>query len=83
VDADTEFDLLCDGNRGIAPGHRLLHLDRTAQGVDYAAELDEQPVAGGLDQPAAMRSDRRVDHFAPNRPEPVEGSFFVGPDQPE
>ena len=57
IDADAEFDPFRSGDPGIAPGHRLLPFARAAQGVDHAGELDEEAVAGGLDQPAAMLGD--------------------------
>ena len=42
---------------GVALGHRPLHLDGAAHRVDDAAELDQHPVAGGLDDAAAMLGD--------------------------
>jgi hypothetical protein len=74
MDADAQLDPLGFGNTGIATSHRLLRFGRTAQCIDDAGELDEEPVAGRLDQPPAMRSDRRVDHFGPDGPQSVEGS---------
>jgi len=67
MDPDAEFDALRGGGFGIAPDHRLLHLGCTAQRVDDAGELDEQPVARRLDQPAPMRGDCRVDQFRTDR----------------
>jgi hypothetical protein len=49
--------------------------------LDRAGELDEEAVAGGLDQPAAMLGDPRVDHLCPDRSQPVESAFLIGPDE--
>ena len=38
-----------------AVGHRRLHLDRAAHGIDHARELQQQAVAGGLDDAPAVR----------------------------
>ena len=48
-------------------GHLALHLDRAAHRIDDAGELDQQAVAGGLDDAAAMLGDFGVDKFAPQR----------------
>ena len=42
-------------------GLLLLHLDRAAQRVDDASELDQQAVAHRLDQPAAIGGDLRLE----------------------
>ena len=55
------------GDAGVALGHLALHLDRAAHRVDDAGELDEQPVAGGLDDAAAVLGDLGVDELAANR----------------
>jgi hypothetical protein len=81
VDADAKFDPLRDRDHSIAPGHRLLHLGRAAQRIDDARELDEQPVAGGFDQPPAVGGDLRVDHLGADRSQPVERTFLINPDQ--
>ena len=55
------------GTRGVALGHLALHLDRAAHRVDDAGELDQQAVAGGLDDAAAMLRDLGIEQFAPQR----------------
>ena len=45
--------------KGISP----LHFDRTAQCIHDAAELDEQPVAGGFDQTALVLGDFRIEEL--------------------
>ena len=49
---------------GVALDHAGLHLDRAAHGVDNAAELDDDAVAGALDDAAVMGGDGRVDQVA-------------------
>jgi hypothetical protein len=63
IDADAKFDALSGRDARGPIRQRLLHLGRAAQRVDDAGEFDEQPVAGGLDQPTAMRRGLRVDHL--------------------
>ena len=43
---------------GVALGHAALDVDGAAHGVDDAGELDQQAVAGGLDDAAAVLGDR-------------------------
>ena len=70
------------GDVGVALGHFALHLDRAAHRVDDAGELDEQPVAGGLDDAAAVLVDLGVDQLAPNRLQRRERAFLVRAHQP-
>ena len=44
-----------------------LQLDRAANRVDRAAELDDGAVAGALDDAAAMGGDGRVDELVSQR----------------
>ncbi len=81
MDADTQLDAMVCRTVITTIGGLTLDLDCAAERIDDAGELDEQPVAGRLDQPPAMRSDCRVDHLCPDGPQPVEGSFLVNPDQ--
>jgi len=52
------------------------------QCVDDAAELDEQPVAGGLDEAPAVLGDFRIEELAPQSFEAFEGAALIGADQP-
>jgi hypothetical protein len=61
VNADAEFDAML----------------RATQRTDDTRKLDEQTVAGGLDEAAAMSGDLRVDHLGAERLQPAEGPFFV------
>ena len=59
VDADAEGDLL--GCVGISLQHLRLNFHRTGHRVHGAGELDEHPIAGGLDDAALERRDGGVD----------------------
>jgi len=77
MDADAKLDAAVFRNARIAFNHGVLHLDRTAHRVDHAAELDQRPVAGALDDPAIMHGYRRVNEIAAERPEPGQRAIFV------
>ena len=81
MDADPELDAVVRRQRGVAFGHGRLHFGRASERVDDAGELDQQAVAGGLDEAAVMLGDFRIDHFGAQRLEPAERSFLIGTDQ--
>ena len=68
IDADAELDALLRGDTGIALGHPALHRDGAAHRIDDAGEFDQQAVAGGLDDAAAVLGDVRVDQLAREAP---------------
>ena len=82
MNADAKFDAFFLGHRGVALGHRPLHLDRIAHGIDDAGKLHQEPVAGGLDDAPAMLGDLRVAEVAPDRPQCGEGPLLVRFHQP-
>jgi hypothetical protein len=57
----------CPCDPGVALGRCLLHFDRAANRIDDAGELDQQPVAGGLDDAALMLDDFRIEKLAAQR----------------
>jgi hypothetical protein len=63
----------------VALDHAVLHLDGAAHGIDYAAELDEAPVAGALHCAAMMRGDGGIDQIAPQPAQPRQRPLLVGP----
>jgi hypothetical protein len=63
VDADAKCHSAIGRQGSIAPGLGALHLDSTAHSVDDAVELDQQPVAHGLNQPAVVFRDLWLEHF--------------------
>jgi len=69
IDADAEIHPAVRGHTRRSFGLGALDLDRTVQGLNCAGELDQKPVAHGLDQPAAMFGNFRFEHFAQIGPE--------------
>src|SRR6516165_357727 len=67
VDADAELDTTVRGQRGIAFAHRRLYLGRAAQRIDDAGELDQQPIAGRLDDASVMAGNFRIDDLGAQR----------------
>jgi hypothetical protein len=53
-----------------------------AQRIDDAGELDEQPVAGGLDDAPLVVGDAGIDQLAAQRLERGQRALLVLPDQP-
>ena len=82
VDADAELDPPLRRHVGVALGHRPLDLDGAAHRIDDAGKLDEQPVAGGLDDAAPMLLDLGIRQLAPDRLQRGERAFLVGTHQP-
>jgi len=65
VNSDPEGDEAVGSDLGIALRHTALHGQRAAHGVDDARKLDQDAVAGGLDDAAAMHRDGRIDQLQP------------------
>ena len=82
VDADAEVDALVGGDIGVALGHPALHRDGAAHRIDHAGEFDQHAVAGRLDDPPAMVSDRGIDQLAAQCLQRSQRAFLVHPDQP-
>ena len=55
---------------GVALDHAGLHLDGAAHRVDDAAKVDENAVAGALDDAPMMRGDRGINQIAAQGPQP-------------
>jgi hypothetical protein len=62
-------------------GHCRLHLGCAAERVDDAGELDQETVAGRLDDAAPMARNVRFDDLDAERLEPAERAFLIGLDQ--
>jgi len=82
IDAHAKFDAALCRYCGVAGDHLPLHLDRTADRVDDAGELDKEAVAGGLDDAAPMLGDLGIAEFTAHRPQRRERAFLVRPHQP-
>jgi len=77
VDADAEFDSLVGSLRLVVGAHQALHLDRAAERRVRAAEFEQHPVTGGLDDPAAMFGDFGIDDALANFSQPRERSSVI------
>jgi hypothetical protein len=82
VDADAKLDAAFGRHAGVALDHAGLHLDCAANRIDHAAELDDDTVAGALDDASVVDGDDRVDQVAAERPEPRQRAIFVRPCEP-
>jgi hypothetical protein len=65
------------GRLGVAVDHRPLDFDRAADCIDDARILDQQTVAGGLDDAPMMFADLGVDELATVGPQVLERALFV------
>ena len=52
------------GHFDVALGHQALHAERGAHRMKRAGKFEQQPVAGGLDQPPAFFGKERIDRLA-------------------
>ncbi len=77
MDADPEFDSPVLRHAGVALDEAVLHLDRAADRVHDAAELDNASIAGALHDTAVMGGDSRVDEVAAQTPT-RERAILVG-----
>ena len=77
VNADAELDAPFRRQAGVALDRAALHFDRAAHRVDHAAELDENAVAGALDDAPMMNRDDGVDEIAAKRPQAHEDAILV------
>jgi hypothetical protein len=68
--ANAKLDPAFGRQVGVALDHAVLDLDRAAHRVDDAAKVDENAVAGALDDAAMMRGDRRINQIAAQGPQP-------------
>jgi hypothetical protein len=64
IDSDPEYDPLIIRSRDVALGHPALHRNRTGDGLNDARELDQDAIAGGLDDAAPVFCNIRIDQFA-------------------
>src|SRR6516162_7528683 len=81
IDADAELDPAVRRQRGVALDHCRLYLGRATQRVDDAGELDQEAIAGGLDDAPLMAGDPRIDDFGAQHLQPGKRRFLGGFDQ--
>jgi hypothetical protein len=77
IDADAELDAALLGDAVIAQRDLVLDFDGTTHRIDDAGEFDQQPVAGGLDDAAAVLGDLGIRQLAPQRRQSRERTFLV------
>jgi hypothetical protein len=82
VNADAEDDAPVLRHARVALDHRILHLDRAANRVNDAAELDDAPIARALHDPAVMNGDGRVDQIAAERAKSRQDAILVRTREP-
>jgi hypothetical protein len=77
VNAYAELDALIGRHADIALDHRVLNGDGAMHRFDYAAELDQHPVAGALEHPAVLAGDSGIDEVGPQGPQSCERPILV------
>ncbi len=77
VDPHAEEDSPRLGYARVAFGHPLLHLERAAHRIDDAPELDQKPIARGLDDAAPVLLDLGVAELPANRLQHRQRPFLV------
>src|SRR5260370_8301426 len=82
MNADAEFDALVSRDAGVALDRAVLHFDGAAHRVDYAAKLDENAVAGALNDAPMMGGGAGIDQIASQPPEPRQSSILLAPVEP-
>src|SRR5207248_8266979 len=60
VDADAPFHLALAGDSLISLGYQFLECDRALHSAYHRGELDQNPVAGRLDDPPPMLGNERI-----------------------
>src|SRR6266481_4815429 len=79
MDTDAKLDATFGRQTCVALDHAGLHLYRTADRIDDAAELDDAAVAGALEDPTVMRGDGGVDEITTESPQARQGAVLVRP----
>jgi hypothetical protein len=77
INADPKIDPLVARDRGVPFGHATLDRDRTGDGLDHAGKLDQQAIAGRLDDAAPVFGYFRIDEFASMTSEPRKGAGLI------
>ena len=77
MNADAKVDAAVVGQADVALDHRVLNRDGAAYGFDDAAELDQRPVAGALEDPPVLASYGGIDEVRAQRPQPSERAVLV------
>lgn len=78
IDPDAEFELVAGRLAEIVLGYGALNVDGTAQSVDDARKLYQQPVPHRLDEAAMMLGDLRLEYCLKERAKSRARAFLVG-----
>ena len=78
INTDTELNAALGWHLGVTLGHTALDFDGAAHSIDNTDEFHQHPVAGGLDDPAAMFGDLGIDQCFSKGFEGSEGALLVG-----
>ena len=70
------------GGSPVALDETVLHLDRAADRVYYAAELDNRAVTGALYDAAVVKRKGRVNEIAAERSKARKGAVLISPGEP-
>ena len=82
MDADAELDAALRRHVGVARGHAALNIHRTTYGIHHADELNDHPVAGGIDDAPTMPGDFGINQFFAVCLELAKRALLVGTHQP-
>jgi hypothetical protein len=82
VDAYTELDPPLGREIGISAVHLALHIKGTPNRVHHGGKLDENAVACGFHNPAAMQRNGGINQLAPKLAQALERALFVNTGQP-
>ena len=82
VTPGAQLDAPLLGLGGFAAGHRPLDFDRRLQGVDHPGELDQEALAGGLDDAPPELGDQGIEDLVAQRLEAGQGARLVRPHEP-
>jgi predicted RNA methylase len=77
IDAHAKLDPPFGWDAGVTDRHFALHFDCAAHRIDDAGKFNEESVAGGFDDAAAMFPDLRIAELAADRPQRGERSLVV------
>jgi hypothetical protein len=82
IDACAEVDPLLGREIGIPADHPVLDIKGTPNRVHNGGKLDENAVACGFHDAAAMERNGGTDQFAPKFAQALKRALFVNTDQP-
>jgi hypothetical protein len=82
IDANAECDAVIFLDVGIACRHALLHFDHALGGIHHGGEFQQQAIAHGFDDAAAVALDQCVDQFRAMAAQVGKRAGFVHAHQP-